>query len=63
MSSQCFLLETKATYRHHRASAQIIIYLLTRLSKVGDGNVLETLDEKIVRVNEVPSIKQLGDGS
>jgi hypothetical protein len=38
-------------------------YILTRLSKVGDGNVLETLDEKIERVNEVPSIKQLGDGS
>lgn len=38
-------------------------YTIARVSKIGDGNVLEKLDGKTGRVNEVPSIKQLGDGS
>jgi hypothetical protein len=38
-------------------------YTLARLSKVEDGNVLEILDGKTWRVNEVPSIEQLHDRS
>jgi hypothetical protein len=38
-------------------------YTLVRLSKVGDANVLKLLDGKILRVNQVPSIKQLHDRS
>lgn len=38
-------------------------YTLVRLSKVGDGNILDILDGKIGTVDEVPSIEELCDGS
>lgn len=38
-------------------------YTLVQLSNVGDANVADTLDKEIKRVNEVPSIQALNDGS
>ena len=38
-------------------------YTLIRLSKVRDGNMLDTLDTKIGTVNEVPHIDELSNGS
>ena len=38
-------------------------YTLVRLSKVGDGNILNILDIQLWTVNEVISIEELNDGS
>lgn len=38
-------------------------YTLVRLSNVGDANIADTFDKEIKRVNEVPSIQALSDGS
>jgi hypothetical protein len=37
-------------------------YTLVRLSKAGDGDILNILDTKNVTMDEVPSIEELNDG-